>query len=260
MTKEVPLSSLTVKVKNFKCFGSALEGFDEIKPINIIIRRNNSGKSALVDLIDLCLSKGKFFEPGKHSNSNEPFEVQITQKLDASSLGYVFAKGTSGGGVPTGDHNQYGMKFIGHPITRRYRAAWRPELVQGPTFDDIGEGNRAHYIQDLASRALWPLEGMELVRVAAERDVRPELRNPNLNISANGDGTTNLIQGFINYDSLPRSEVELDLLRELNQIFLGDSKFLRISCRENAGGDGKWEIFLHEEKKGKLGLANQEAV
>jgi putative ATP-dependent endonuclease of the OLD family len=255
MTKEIPLSSVAVKVKNFKCFGPDLEGFDKIKPINIIIGRNNSGKSALVDLIDLCLSKGKFFDPGKHSNGNESFEVQITQKLDASSLGIVFPPGTSGGGVPTGEHGQYGKRFVGQPITRKYRGVWQPELVKGPNFDDIQAGNRNQYIQDLTRRASWPLEGMELIRVAAERDVRPELRNPNLIISANGDGTTNLIQGFINYDSLPRSEVELDLLRELNQIFLGDSKFLRISSRENAAGDGKWEIFLQEEMKGEIRLS-----
>jgi putative ATP-dependent endonuclease of the OLD family len=255
MAREFRFAGVAVGVRNFKCFGSKTEGFDEIKPINVIIGRNNSGKSALVDLIDLCVSKGKFFEPTKHTNGNEPFEVQIVQKLDEISLGLVFPHGTQGGGVPAGEHGQYGKRFIGQSLTRSYRQGWRPERINGPNFDDIQEGNRAQYVKSVTEQAIWPFEGTELIRVAAERDVRPELRNPNLVISENGDGTTNLIQGFINYDSLPRSEVELHLLRELNQIFVGDANFLRISSRENAAGDGKWEIFLLEESKGEIRLS-----
>lgn len=43
--------ALSIKAKNYKCFGEEPQGFDEIYPINIIIGRNNSGKSSLLDLI-----------------------------------------------------------------------------------------------------------------------------------------------------------------------------------------------------------------
>lgn len=41
-----------------RCFKKDWAGFDSIKPINVIIGRNNSGKSHLLDLADaLCSGK-----------------------------------------------------------------------------------------------------------------------------------------------------------------------------------------------------------
>ncbi len=45
-----------IKIKNYKCFGEDVQGFDCICPINIIIGRNNSGKSSLIDLIQYVIS------------------------------------------------------------------------------------------------------------------------------------------------------------------------------------------------------------
>lgn len=48
----IDLNQVSIKVKNYKCFGNDDSGFDEIKPINIIIGRNNTGKSSLLDIIE----------------------------------------------------------------------------------------------------------------------------------------------------------------------------------------------------------------
>src|SRR5262249_5931451 len=44
------LNRLSVKISNFKCFDKA-QGFDAIKSMNIIIGRNNSGKSTLLEML-----------------------------------------------------------------------------------------------------------------------------------------------------------------------------------------------------------------
>jgi AAA15 family ATPase/GTPase len=44
--------NVSIKIKNYMCFGEIPQGFDSIKPINIIIGRNNSGKSRLLDSIE----------------------------------------------------------------------------------------------------------------------------------------------------------------------------------------------------------------
>ncbi len=46
------LKDVSLKCKNFKCFGDNMQGFDEIKPINVIIGGNNSGKTTLLDLVE----------------------------------------------------------------------------------------------------------------------------------------------------------------------------------------------------------------
>src|SRR5436190_1645552 len=49
-----PLEDISITCRQFKCFSDAPYGFDKIKPVNVIIGRNNSGKSTLLDLIDFA--------------------------------------------------------------------------------------------------------------------------------------------------------------------------------------------------------------
>jgi putative ATP-dependent endonuclease of OLD family len=46
------IENLTVRIRNFKCFGEDDQGFERLLPINLIIGRNNSGKSTLLDILD----------------------------------------------------------------------------------------------------------------------------------------------------------------------------------------------------------------
>lgn len=47
----------SVKFRGYRCFQDEFSGFDEIKPINVIIGRNNTGKSHLLKLAEY-LSEG----------------------------------------------------------------------------------------------------------------------------------------------------------------------------------------------------------
>jgi hypothetical protein len=100
---------------------------------------------------------------------------------------------------------------------------------------------------------VWPFANMQVLRLAAERDVQPEARNNNRDLQSNGTGLTNLVRAFINSESLPRSEVEVGLLSDLNTVYQGDSQFTQILTREN--DNGVWEIFLTEEEKGDIRLS-----
>ena len=45
----------SIYFKGYSCFKKEWAGFDTIKPINVVIGRNNSGKSHLLDLVEaLC--------------------------------------------------------------------------------------------------------------------------------------------------------------------------------------------------------------
>jgi putative ATP-dependent endonuclease of the OLD family len=63
--------NFSVRMKNFNCFGNEEQGFDTIKLINIIIGRNNSGKSSLLDFID-SLVKGFEFTTELWHAGQEP--------------------------------------------------------------------------------------------------------------------------------------------------------------------------------------------
>ncbi len=42
---------IEIKARYFRCFGEEPQGFDVICPINVIIGKNNSGKSTLMQLV-----------------------------------------------------------------------------------------------------------------------------------------------------------------------------------------------------------------
>ena len=112
------LHEISVKVRNFKCFGPEPGGFDRIEDLNIIIGRNNSGKSTLVDLLELCASKGKTYDKLKHSRGSDPLSIIASQTLDEASIERVFSKRYQGGNIPGSSHFEYGRKYIGHQYTR----------------------------------------------------------------------------------------------------------------------------------------------
>ncbi|MBL8208580.1 MAG: AAA family ATPase [Blastocatellia bacterium] len=50
------LTKVSVRIRNYKCFGEESCGYERILPVNLIIGRNNSGKSTLLDMIALIAS------------------------------------------------------------------------------------------------------------------------------------------------------------------------------------------------------------
>src|SRR5437870_13648481 len=46
----------SILIGNYKCFGRESRVYEQILPINLIIGRNNSGKSTLLDVIDYLTS------------------------------------------------------------------------------------------------------------------------------------------------------------------------------------------------------------
>lgn len=65
LVMSTPLRRSGVKVAHYKSFGEEPQGFDEILPINLIIGRNNSGKSALIDVISASCLQGPQTSQGR---------------------------------------------------------------------------------------------------------------------------------------------------------------------------------------------------
>lgn len=75
----------SIKIKNYKCFvaDNSYQGFDDIKPINIIIGKNNSGKSKLLEALKYIISE---------KGENIPFDVQFVKPLESDEVGQVFGR------------------------------------------------------------------------------------------------------------------------------------------------------------------------
>jgi putative ATP-dependent endonuclease of OLD family len=247
-----PLAGFGLKLQKFKCFGDVPGSIPLFTPVSIIIGRNNSGKSAVIDALDICCSKGASLDEARHSRSGAESKFTFVTSVDEASIARVFRKDTSGGSIP-GNHFDYGKRFIGQQMGVTYGKGWSGVVTQGLDFSGLGVSEASKINRSLGSVAKYPLEGTRLVRVLADRDVQPEAANPLKDLQSNGVGVTNLVRAFINSADLPREKVENELLENLNMIYEPDGYFRRIVVQEDEST--RWEIYLDEEKKGLIRLS-----
>jgi putative ATP-dependent endonuclease of OLD family len=245
---------LSIKAKNYKCFRDET-GFDCLRRVNLIIGRNNAGKSSLLDLIEIVVSANYVFDRSTWREQQQPqliFESLITENV----VTQVFHSNTSGGGI-IGNHGVYGRSFIDKSIkwTKHGDGVNNASLLE---LNDEGINpplrNSGNYAQALPNKMPVPLEGKTFRRLLAERDILPEIADPNnIKISNNGGGLTNAIQNFINRSNLPSELIESEVLDALNSIFSHDALFTDIVCQLHQ--NNHWEIYLEEEFKGRIALS-----
>ena len=94
----------SVYFKGHLCFQTDWAGFDTVKPINVIIGRNNSGKSHLLDLVE-ALSQGRL--------DGRDWQYRYRGVLDEESLRGGFREGTSGGELNGNHWRDHGCHFVG---------------------------------------------------------------------------------------------------------------------------------------------------
>lgn len=252
------LLSFQIKARNFKCFGESAQGFSCIKPVNLIIGRNNSGKSSLLDLIDYVARNSSDIPQNLWHKGNSPLFIAKTP-LTEDELKPIFRAGTSGGTI-VGDHWLFGKKFIGVGFE------WAVDVRQSRNYiniDECADGTKpldsirdgVGYLERIANAKRNPLPEKEIRRIYAERNIVPEVDSGgNLEVTGDGRGVTNIIQNYINKASLPSELIEDTLLNELNKILSTDAHFSDIVCQQLE--DNSWEIFLEEDAKGRISLSH----
>lgn len=237
-----------ITVKNYKCFDSTGGGFDRIMPINVIIGKNNSGKSSLIDLIKyLIQNDNKITEVGR---DNIKAEVIIEHSLLEDEIIAVFPSNTSEGGIPGRSHLEYGKKFIGekycYSVGEKKQKAFKK-------FDVSYVQQASKYINGLANRIQIPFVNMFFCYITAERDIVSEGSNSQIQFSPNGVGATNAIQQIINRTDRDSRLIEIELLRELNAIINPDIEFSRILVQQDVNNN--WEIFFENSESNRIALS-----
>ena len=242
------MKEVSIKIRNYKCFGEEFQGFDSIYPINIIIGRNNSGKSSLLDLIKFAI-KPYDLSPLSHKNQNP--EVIFTVPLLEDDVKKVFVPGGRGGNI-SGDHWGFGQKWVGEKITLIMNHIGKREFLRlSEPIPKSLKGFQENFVRTLTS----PFEGRIFKHLKAERDIHPEADGDygEKCVDEHGQGATNIIQQFINKASLPSRLVEIIMLDELNKIMQPDATFSDIVVQQLS--NKKWEIYLEESEKGRIALS-----
>lgn len=233
-----------IRVENYKCF-SDIE-ISNIRPINIIIGKNNIGKSSILDVIEMIYNE---------KNIPSSTKILLTKNMNEELIKVVFRSGTSGGGISM-DHYDFGKKYIDKKITFVRKNQNKNDIPEN--FEVYNPHLPVKQISYWSSCASGIKINKKIIkRILAERNLFPEDNEDNMDVDSNGNGITKIITNYLTRSKYDEGMVNHVLLEKLNEIMGDDANFTEIISQQiEYNGGPKWEIFLREEGKGRISLSN----
>ncbi len=235
------------------CFQKEWAGFDTIEPINVIIGRNNSGKSHLLDLVE-ALCDGTLESRG--------WQYRRRGVLDEKSLRSKFLENTSGGELGGNHWAGHGKHFVGATITWEINSNGDLLNAACPDCNELLTDARLSVIREILKEKTHPLNGKLFCRLLADRDIKTEPPEVKLILRPDGNGASNIIRRFIvtSNEQFPREVIQRELLEGLNTIFGNDGQFseIQVQLHDDEKAEGPkdhWEVYLGEDKKGLIPLS-----
>lgn len=237
----------TLQITNFKCFDEDGCTIDNLSSINVIIGKNNSGKSSLIELFKFLTDGEKSFF--QHKRKGKSPEILLHHIIKRDLIAPAFPSSTYGGDIG-GNHYSYGLTFENANLTYRLTEKHKREFIK---VDREFKPSAKQYFDAYVNRLSLPLQNRIFSHLSAERDILPELANSQVNLSTTGIGATNLVQQIINRNSYDSELIEKTLLKELNAILNPDISFDRILVQQNE--DEVWEIYFENNEDGRIPLS-----
>ena len=261
----------SIYFKGYSCFKKDWAGFAAIKPINVIIGRNNSGKSHLLDFVESLCNDKPFRREWQYMCSGE---------LDEKSLKEVFSEHTNGDDLNGNHWHDHGLHLVNAIVTWEFITSGVtypifPKHVDSVRIDSQRDRRCTEQLSDaiisrvksVIAEAMHHRNGTVLRlsrttfrRLLADRDIETERPNTELMLGPDGQGATNIIRRFITSEKLPREIIQKELLTALNLIFRSDGRFSEIEVQVHDEAQTKamkdhWEVYLSEETKGLIPLS-----
>lgn len=249
----------SVKFKGHRCFRGDWAGFDSIRPINVIIGRNNTGKSHLLDLVSALCDK----------RTAGHWSYRFVGRLQEAELQTQFDPGRQGGDLQGNHWCHHSIHFVekeeiwetdekGNVSGIEFAAPFKLDSPYGAASTSA----RTDLLSRILRDAKHEFYNRNFRRLLADRDIRPEAVGMGLELNPDGAGATNIIRRYIvsSIETLPRDLIQKDLLEALNKIFASDGFFAEIEVqlhdeKESGYPEGHWEVYLGEEKKGLIALS-----
>ena len=250
---------IDLKIKNYKCFNDYI-GFESIKPINIVIGKNNIGKSSLVDMVEF------FYDNNKYCNEcarNENISLNVKKRLENADLNRFRNGTTSWWNRTYHDDMYYADNFLlGKDFSYYYRiirTGTTKSIEEQKFISESLDSSLLDLDNDIYNKILGGLnKDVKYVRrIYSERNIVSEKDDSDLSkLDGYGNGASNIINKYINRSSLDSSLVQDNLLNELNEIMGEEYNFTNISVQTISDKDELiWEIYLDESEKGRIALS-----
>lgn len=234
---------VNIALKGYKVFTrNEYTYMNNISRVNVIIGKNNSGKTSLLDIIELIYDSNSTFRAGIDVD-----EVVFDIPLSDDAARKIFSSYTSIGGWNLKSMQDYfkeklfTMKLIGNK---------RVEFLNNNEFRNLGS-----QINILINSLVERRNSYRFRKITAERNISPEVESE-ISLQSDGEGATNLIRVFINDGSYDEALIENNLLDALNSIMMPEAEFESIRVQEvTYSGKKFWEVFLQEKGMQRVPLS-----
>jgi len=232
----------SIEFKGYKVFDdNRYTKINGISRVNVIIGKNNSGKTSLLDVIELIYD-GKSQNYTKYSVS----EVRFTVPFDRAIVNSIFSGYSSIGGWNASSYYER-VKDKGYSVKVNHS---KLNYIKTSDIPDV------HDYQSKGARIVEERRGKYCFRkISAERSISPETERE-LDLESTGEGASNLIRIFLNDSTYDERIIEKTLLDALNAIMRPEAEFESIRVQQVVySGQTFWEVFLQEKGMQRVPLS-----
>lgn len=224
-----------IRFKGYKVFSNEeYTEVENISPVNVIIGKNNSGKTSLLDIMETI-----FDSKSKLRIGFDIEDIQLDLPFDHNMVNSVFSGGLSG----IGRWNKAALTdyTTDKVFPFSVKIGDKVEILDAALQELGGHINGIN--NTIASRK----SNYKFRKITAERNIYPET-DSDLMLQSNGDGACNLITTFLNDSNYDESLIEIDFLNALNQIMKPEAEFESIRVQQVTYNKQRlWEVFLQEK-------------
>lgn len=247
----------SLKVANYKNIGSSFIGFDNLEKFNILIGRNNIGKSNLLSI----LKNIRYIDSNDILDNDLVMDIEFSIQLDSVPTN-IFPHNEHN--LIFGNYFEYGQTLLRKIITYEFSESERTyhiKSIGSEAYRSYSGPNNSSEVENLLIQlGRYSLSEFnktyKIIKLDADRNLLPEVESTSLNVETDGSGATNFIRTYLHNSAYNFKVVEKEILDALNKIVLPDEHFERIMCQEIlSDADTKWEIHLVNEN-GRIPLSS----
>lgn len=247
------IEDIAISVAHYKCFEEKTLLLNEIRRANLIVGKNNSGKSAILDVLEKLFSGDDTMTTyWKRQNAPDPAPtvyIQLPLK-SAELIRHLAPHGQHGVALKYPDIEAIDGRFLELQL----------EMESNPSAISSEEEKALNEYVNLINVPIQDLKTLQgrfrVVRIAADRDVKPEKQGDDIHIRPSGAGTTNAVRAFLHDSRRDSQLIEKAVLSDLNKIYTPETQFEKIVAQYIEKSDGPWEIYLKELGKPEIPLSD----
>ena len=232
-----------IRAKGYKAFSNEqYVEMGDISRVNVIIGKNNSGKTSLLDIMETVFDHESSIKSGVDVE-----DIQFDISFDDSIVRSVFTGGLSG--IGRWNRSNFSDYVRGKLFPIRLRIGDSVEVLD-KSFDDLS-GHKNGINQNISFRRSQYC----FRKILAERNVYPEAEAPPV-LESDGEGASNLIATFLNDSDYDETIIEKDFLQALNLIMKPEAEFENIRVQQVTYDKQRvWEVFLQEKGARRIPLS-----